>query len=175
MRILSNIRLLLISLWLGASVFFIGVAQTAFAVLPERELAGAIVGRTLAILNYSGLVIALILLAMTLIGQKNVNKLWLWIERFALVILAAACAVGQFVIAWWLLLVRQEMNKPLEQVAADDPLRIQFNALHQYSEWVLLSGMVAALIVFFIIANRQPAAAKKDNVVDFDFQDQFKI
>ena len=60
MKIFSNIRLLLISLWLGASVFFIGVAQTAFAVLPERELAGAIVGRTLAILNYSGLVIALI-------------------------------------------------------------------------------------------------------------------
>ncbi|MBX3244488.1 MAG: DUF4149 domain-containing protein [Acidobacteria bacterium] len=175
MKVLSNIRLLFISLWLGASVFFIGVAQSAFAVLPERELAGAIVSRTLAILNYSGLIIALLLLALTLIGQKNVNKLWLWIERFALVILAAACAVGQFVIAWWLLLVRQEMNKPLEQVAVDDPLRIQFNALHQYSEWVLLSGMVAALIVFFIIANRQTVVGKKDNVVDFDFQDQFKM
>ena len=67
------------------------------------------------------------------------------------------------------------MNKPLEQVAVDDPLRIQFNALHQYSEWVLLSGMVAALIVFFIIANRQTVVGKKDNVVDFDFQDQFKM
>ncbi len=175
MRILSNIRLLLISLWLGASVFFIGVAQTAFSVLSERELAGAIVGRTLAILNYSGLVIALILLAMTLIGQKHVNKLWLWIERFALAILAAACAVGQFVIAFWILLVKDQMGKPIDQIAADDPLRIQFNALHQYSEWVLLSGMVAAVIVFFIIANRQPASAKKDNVVDFDFQDQFKM
>lgn len=175
MKLLSNIRLLLLSLWLGASVFFIAVAQSAFAVLPERELAGAIVGRTLAILNYSGLVIALILLAATLIGARNVNKLWLWTERFALLILAAACAVGQFVIAFWLLLVKTEMGKPIDQVAADDPLRIQFNSLHEYSVWVLFSGMIAALIVFFIIANRQPAAAKRDNVVDFDFQDQFKM
>jgi hypothetical protein len=175
MRFLSHLRLLLIGLWLGAACFFILVAQSAFSVLPERELAGAIVNRTLAILNYSGLGIALILLATTLIRPGLVNRFWLWAERFILLILAAACAIGQFVIAWWLLLVRQEMGRPIDEVPMEDPLRVQFNALHEYSVWVLLAGMAAALIVFFIVANRTFGPPKKDNVVDFDFQKDLEM
>lgn len=175
MKFFFDIRLLLVALWLGAAVFFIGVAQTAFSVLAEREIAGAMVSRTLALLNYGGLAIALILLATTLIGHGAANRFWLWTERFILLVLASACAVGQFVIAWWMLLVRQEMGKPIDQVPVDDPLRIQFNTLHEYSVWVLMAGMGAALIVFFIIANRRTATAAKDNVLDINFEDQFKI
>ena len=47
MKFLTDIRLLLSSIWLGAALFFIAVAQSAFAVLAERELAGAVVNRTL--------------------------------------------------------------------------------------------------------------------------------
>lgn len=175
MKFFSDIRLLLTGLWFGAAVFFIFVAQSAFAVLPERELAGAIVNRSLAILNYSGLAISVILLATSLIGQAVVSKAWLWIERILLLVMAAATAVSQFVIGWWLVLLRNEMGKPIDQVAADDPLRIQFNQMHEYSVWVLMTAMIAALIVFFIIANRRFGSAKKDNVVDFDFQKEFKI
>ncbi len=175
MKFVSDIRLLLVSLWLGAAVFFIGVAQTAFAVLPERELAGAMVSRTLALVNYSGLAVSLFLLATTLIGQSQASRFWLWTERFLLLALASACAIGQFVIAWWLLLVRQEMGRPIDQVAPEDPMRIQFNMLHEYSVWVLAAGMGAALISFFIIANRQTGKPKKDNVIDIDFNEQFKI
>ena len=48
MKFLNDIRLLLLGLWLGGSVFFIAVAQVAFSILPERELAGAIVGIAMA-------------------------------------------------------------------------------------------------------------------------------
>ncbi len=175
MKFFSDIRLLLTAIWLGAAVFFIFVAQSAFAVLPERELAGAMVNRTLAIVNYGGIVIALILLATSLVGQAAVNRFWLWTERIVLLVLAAATAIGQFVIGWWLVLLRNEMGKPIDQVAADDPLRVQFNQMHEYSVWVLMTGMAAALIVFFIIANRKFSAKKKDNVVDFDPLKDFKV
>ncbi|MBX3297267.1 MAG: DUF4149 domain-containing protein [Acidobacteria bacterium] len=175
MKFFSDIRLLLTAIWLGAAVFFIFVAQSAFAVLPERELAGAMVNRTLAIVNYSGLVIALILLATSLVGQAAVNRFWLWTERIVLLVLAAATAIGQFVIGWWLMLLRNEMGKPIDQVAVDDPLRVQFNQMHEYSVWVLMAAMAAALIVFFIIANRKFSAKKKDNVVDFDPLKDFKV
>ncbi len=66
MKFISDIRLLLIGLWLGAAVFFIAVAQSAFAVLPSREMAGSVVSRTLLIINVSGLIIGLILLATSL-------------------------------------------------------------------------------------------------------------
>lgn len=175
MKFFSDIRLLLTAIWLGAAVFFIFVAQSAFAVLPERELAGAMVNRTLAIVNYGGLAIALILLATSLVGQAAVNRFWLWTERIILLVMAAAVAIGQFVIGWWLVLLRNEMGKPIDQVAADDPLRVQFNQMHEYSVWVLMTAMAAALIVFFIIANRKFSVKKKDNVVDFDPLKDFKV
>ena len=175
MKFVSDIRLLLLGIWFGAACFFIGVAQVAFAVLPQHELAGAVVGRTLAILNYAGLGIGVILILMSVLAAKNTSRILLWLERFLLLITAAACAVGQFVIGWWILLVRTQMGKPIDEVATDDPLRIQFNQLHQYSEWLLVVAMAAALIAFFIIANRKFASADKKVTTDpFDFAKEFK-
>ncbi|HQZ96462.1 MAG TPA: DUF4149 domain-containing protein [Pyrinomonadaceae bacterium] len=177
MKFFSDIRLLVLAIWLGAAVFFIGVAQAAFAVLPQRELAGAVVNRTLAILNFSGMAISVFLILTSMLATSRISKLWLWVERFLLLVIAAACAVGQFVIGLWLASVRAQIGKPIDDVPLDDPLRIQFNMLHEYSVWVLFAGMVAALIAFFIIANRKfssaPAKAEKDNI--YDFSKEFKV
>lgn len=133
MKFLSDIRLLLLAIWLGAACFFIAVAQSAFAVLPARELAGAVVNRTLSVLNYGGMAIAVILVLLSLVGASRAKKLWIWVERSLLVVIAAACAVGQFVIGFWLSSTRALMGKPIDEVPLDDPLRIQFNTLHEYS------------------------------------------
>ena len=174
MKFFSDIRLLLLAIWLGAAVFFIGVAQTAFAVLPQHELAGTIVNRNLTILNFGGIGIAVILLLTSLMASARISKFWLWIERFLLLFLAAACAVGQFVIGFWLASIRAQMGKPIDEVAVDDPLRVQFNTLHEYSVWILFAGMAAALITFFIIANRKfgTTASAKDDI--YDFSKEFK-
>jgi hypothetical protein len=162
MRFYSSIRLALLGIWLGAACFFIAVAQSAFVVLPSREMAGLIVNRTLAILNYSGLAIGILLIVFSLIGNGAAAKFWVWLERFLLLIVAGACAVGQFVIAQWLLYLRLEMGKPIDEIAMDDPLRLRFNTLHEYSVWLMMIAMIAAFIAFFIIANRKfNAVAKK--------------
>ena len=174
MKFFSDIRLLLLAIWLGAAVFFIGVAQSAFAVLPQHELAGSVVNRNLMILNFGGIGIAAILLMTSLFATSKISKFWLWIERFLLLFLAAACAVGQFAIGLWLASLRSQMGKPIDEVALDDPLRMQFNTLHEYSVWVLFAGMAAALITFFIIANRKfgTATPAKDDI--YDFSKEFK-
>lgn len=175
MKFFSDIRLLILAIWLGAAVFFIGVAQSAFAVLPSREMAGSVVNRTLAILNYSGLAISLVMIATSLIATARISRLWLWVERFLLLVLAAACAIGQFVIGFWLSSIRLQLGRPIDDVPVDDPLRIQFNVLHEYSVWVLFAGMIAAMITFFVIANRKfgPVKTAESNV--YDFQKEFKI
>lgn len=175
MKFFSDIRLLILGLWLGAAVFFIGVAQTAFAVLPQRELAGAVVGSNLSLLNYSGLAIATLLILSSLVGGSIVNRIWLWVERFLLLLLGASCAGGQFVIGIWLSSVKAQMGRPIDEVAADDPLRIQFNMLHEYSVWVLFTGMIAAFLAFFIITNRKFGAAKTSKADVYDFSKEFKI
>lgn len=177
MKFLFDIRLLLLAVWLGAAVFFIAVAQSSFAVVPQRELAGAVVNRTLSILNYAGLAIAIVLLLSSLIGSGRSSKFLLWAERFLLLIVGAACAVGQFVIGLMLMSVRAQMGgRPIDEIAADDPLRVQFNSLHEYSVWVLFIGMGAALIAFFIIANRRSGTAEKPAANDpYNFEKEFKI
>ena len=41
MKFVSDIKLLLLGVWLGAACFFIGVAQTAFAVGIQAGIVGA--------------------------------------------------------------------------------------------------------------------------------------
>ena len=164
MKFLSNVRLLLVALWLGAACFFIAVAQSSFAVLPSRELAGSVVSRTLLVLNLSGLILGAILLLTSFIKQTEINRFRVWAERFLLLILVAACAVGQFVIGLWLSFIRAQIGRPIDEVAMDDPLKIQFNNLHQYSVWVLFAGMIAALLVFFLIAQKSEKKLTSENI-----------
>lgn len=176
MKFLSDIRLLLLAIWLGAAVFFVAVAQAAFGVLEERELAGAVVNRTLAVLEYGGMGIAAMLVLTSLVGTARISAFWLLVERFLLLILAAACAVGQFVIGFWLSSLRSQIGQPIDEVALDDPLRQQFNTIHEYSVWVLFVGMAAALIAFFIIANRKFNKLTTDGNTDiYDFSKEFKV
>lgn len=174
MKFVSDIRLLLLSIWLGAAVFFIVVAQSAFAVLPQRELAGAVVNRTLSILNFGGLAIAILLIATSFFKAATYRRTSVWAERFLLLVLAGACAAGQFVIGLWLSMLRGQMGRPIDEVPADDPLRVQFQNLHNWSEWVLLIGMAAAVIAFFLISNRRRAEPAKTSADVYDFSKEFK-
>lgn len=178
MKFLNDIRLLLLGLWLGGSVFFIAVAQVAFSVLPERELAGAVVGRSLTVLNFSGMAIAALILLMSFVTARGTNVALAWIDRLLVLIIAIACAVGQFVIGFMISSVRTQMGgKKIDEFATDDPLRIQFNQAHEYSVWVLTAAMIAALIAFFIIANRRASAASASKTTTndpFDFEKEFR-
>lgn len=155
MKLLSDIRILLLSLWLGAACFFsFAVAPSAFGVLPSRELAGSVVNRTLAIINYSGFIIGLILLVSSYVSRQNANRVKLWLEQGLLLLLTAACAFGQFVIAAGLSDLRGQIGQPIDEVMVDDPLRAAFNDLHGYSVAVLMTAMIAAVAAFFLLVRR---------------------
>ena len=155
MKWLSDFRILLLGLWLGAACFFsFAVAPAAFSVLPTRELAGSVVNRTLSIINYSGLIIGLILLGSSYVWRRNTNRVRLRLEQGAMLLLTAACVVGQFVIGARLQNLRAQIGRPIDEVAVDDPLRQAFNDLHGYSVLFLLTAMIAAIIAFFLLARR---------------------
>ena len=155
MNWLLDFRVLLLGLWLGAACFFsFAVAPSAFAVLPSRELAGSVVNRTLAIVNYSGFISGLILLASSYVSGQNTNRVKLWFEHGSLLLLTAACAFGQFVIAARLSDLRGQIGRPIDEVAIDDALRIAFNDLHGYSVTILLTAMIAAMTAFFLLVRR---------------------
>ena len=155
MKLVADLRILLIALWLGAAIFFsFGVAQSAFAVLSARELAGAVVNRTLMIINYSGIGVGLILLATSFVSQRSLSRGRLVLEQIVLLLLTAACVINQFIIGARLRDLRLQIGRPIDELAANDPLRAAFNDLHVYSVIILLAAMIAALIAFFLLAAR---------------------
>lgn len=174
MNFIKDFRALLIALWLGAACFFsFAVAPSAFGVLPSRELAGSMVSRTLMIVNLSGLIIGLILLTSSFVRQTGNKPFLIWTERILLAVLIAACAINQFVVGSWLFYVRSQFGRPIDEVPLEDPLRIQFNTLHEYSVWILVTAMIAALVAFFVMARKSdkvsPAATTSTGVSEFKF------
>jgi len=146
------VRLLLIAMWLGAALFFsAAVAPSAFAVLAaSRELAGAIVSRTLSTVNISGFVIGvLLLLSATLFQAKR--KAALRAEMIALAIVALATGAGQWIIRARLEQLRMLMKVPVDAVVANDPLRIAFGQWHVYSVMALGIALLAAFAAFVLM------------------------
>lgn len=159
--VLRDVRLLLVSLWLGGAVFFSAtVAPSAFAVLRARnvpyanEAAGAIVTRTLAVVNIAGFVIALFLLASAFLFRKRTTRRAFAMETISSALMALATGVGQWLIAARMIALRAAMGRPIDDVAVDDSLRISFNSLHGYSVAALGVAIIAAAVTLLLIARR---------------------
>jgi hypothetical protein len=160
--LVRDARLLLVALWLGGAVFFsAAVAPAAFAVLRARgvpyanEAAGSIVTRTLSLLNTGGFVLALALLLSAFLFRQGAGRRAFLAETVALAVLALATGVGQWVIAARMLQLRAAMGRPIDDVAADDPLRLTFGTLHGYSVAALGVAIIAAAVVLLLIARRK--------------------
>ena len=161
MSVVNNIRLLLLASWLGAAIFFsAAVAPSAFRVLRAfnlpnaSEIAGAIVTRTLSVVNSSGFVLSVLLLITAFVLKENYGQLAFILQIVLLVTLGVTTGVGEWVIATRMRGLRAAMYTTIDQIPAGDPSRIAFDALHGYSVTALSIAIIAALIAFFVIANR---------------------
>jgi hypothetical protein len=168
--VLRDVRLLLMALWLGGAVFFSAtVAPSVFGVLRSRsvvyanEAAGSIVTRTLSILNTGGFIVALLLLASALLFRRKLKRRVFIAEVISLAVVMIATGVGQWVIAARMLALRAAMGLPIDDVAADNPLRISFDSLHKLSVAALGLAIIAAAIALLLIARRGDRLEVRDN------------
>lgn len=159
-RAASAAQLLVAASWLGAGILFAAaVAPAAFAALPTRTLAGALVGRVLPVVFYWGLAagIALVLLARAGRRGRLVTA-----GTVAGLITAVSCAVGQLVIAPRIERARAAIPGSVEQLPRDDPRRVAFGRLHGASVLWLGVGMLAAAASVGSAAARIGRAAPDD-------------
>jgi ABC-type transport system involved in cytochrome bd biosynthesis fused ATPase/permease subunit len=158
---LRSLGLLLLGLWLGAAVFFsAAVAPGVFGVLRGAELpnanalAGSIITRLLSIINHAGFEISIFLLVMSFFitrGQKRWTQL---AGMISLAIMAMMTGIGQWVISARMTALRAAMLAPIDQIAREDPRRLEFDNLHRYSVASMGMAIVAALVAFVIMASR---------------------
>jgi hypothetical protein len=139
MRSLTSIVLL--AAWLGAAALAAAVvAPAAFAVLPTRALAGALVGRVLPPLFVAGVVAGVAVAALQWSLPAPHRGL-----RVALpLVVALACAAAQFGVGPRIARVRAEIGPSVDALAPTDPRRREFGRLHGVSVAMLGAGGLAA-------------------------------
>jgi Domain of unknown function (DUF4149) len=157
--LLNFSRLVLLSVWLGAALFFGAVvAPAAFGVLRSfslpnaNEIAGSIVTRSLSVVNIAGFLIGILLLLTAFLRRSAAGRVAFYLELGSLAIVTIATGLGHWFITARMRAMRAAMVVPIDQIPVDDPRRVAFNALHGYSVNALGLAMIAALLAIVLIA-----------------------
>ena len=137
---LARIAVVALSAWLGAALLAATVvAPAAFAVLPTRTLAGALVGRVLPVLFYSGAAVGILVVLLSRASTPSLARV------VAGVAMITTCLAAQVVVAPRIVRVRTEAGRPIDELAVGDPRRAAFGRLHGASVLLLgVAGMAAA-------------------------------
>jgi uncharacterized membrane protein len=151
MSFLRFLMLLSLVVWLGGLIFFAFVlAPTVFSpgLLPTRQVAGSIVGRSLDLLHYmaivSGIVFLMASMAYSRMATGNAGPVAA--RHLLMAAMLVLTAISQFAITPRMHAIRNEVGV-IDNVTPDNPLRAEFDRLHGWSErcegTILLLGLVA--------------------------------
>jgi hypothetical protein len=144
------VMLVVAALWLGAAAIVAAVvAPAAFAVLPSRGLAGALVGRVLPVVFLSGCVAGAAVLTLDLSDPTRTGAA---ARVTAAIAWIAACAIAQFIVTPRIERLRLAAGGSIDSQAVDAPLRIAFGRLHGVSVGLLGLAMLAAITVVALAA-----------------------
>lgn len=152
MSFLRFLMLLSLIVWVGGLIFFPVVAQTAFTVLPSPHLAGSVVGRSLGILHWMGIISGIVFLASSMLYNRlTVGAAHVFAGRHILICLMLALTlISQFGVIPRMDALRASAGGDITSVPATSPARAQFDVLHVWSTrlegGVLLLGLVVAYL-----------------------------
>ena len=158
---MSFIRFLLLSslvVWVGGIIFFAFVlAPTVFhpGILPSRQVAGAVVSRSLGLLHVIGLICGLVFLITSMIDSQVVAGFLAPFAARNLLVYAmiALTLVSMFAISSRMLALRTDMVF-IDNVPYDDPRRVEFNRLHEVSTRLESGVLLLGLAVIFLTSRR---------------------
>jgi Domain of unknown function (DUF4149) len=153
MSFLRYLMLLSLIVWLGGLIFFPVVAQTAFSTLPSRHLAGTVVGRSLGILHWMGIVSGLVFLASSMLYSRlTKGTAQVFAARNVLIgLMLALTLISQFSIIPRMDSLRASIGE-IDSVPPDNPARMQFDGLHVWSTRVESGVILLGLVVVYLTA-----------------------
>ena len=154
MSFLRFLMFLSLIVWIGGLIFFPVVAQTAFSMLPTRNLAGMIVGRSLTILHWMAIASGLTFLVSSLIYNRlTTGSMHAFGARHILICLMLLLTlISQFGIIPRMNTLRASMPAEIDTVPIDNPARVQFDALHVWSTKVEQGVLVLGLVLIYLTA-----------------------
>jgi len=158
MTVIRFLMLLSLVVWVGGIIFFAFVlAPTVFhpGILPSRHLAGAVVSRSLGILHAIGLSCGLVFLVTSMIDSQVITgSVAPFAGRNLLVyVMIVLTLVSMFAISSRMLNLRNDMVL-IDNVPHDDPRRVEFNRLHEWSTRLESGVLLLGLAVIFLTSRR---------------------
>ena len=136
----------LLAAWIGIAVFIAAVvAPAAFAVLPTRALAGALVGRTLPVLLALGIFVGVLVVILNQWMDAGRTVAW------GASLLALMC-VAAMLVERRLREMLGAIGAPMESLAASDVRRAAFGRLHGVSVLLLGIAVLGACVAVAMIA-----------------------
>jgi hypothetical protein len=139
--------------WVGSIIFFIVFTAGIFSVMPTKDLAGTIVGYSLARLHVMGIVAGCVYLLATVALEKSVAAL----ARPAalLVFFMILCTMAsQYGVIARMDVLRAQMGS-VDATPAENSLRVAFDRLHQYSVRLESAVLIAGLVALFLTARQK--------------------
>jgi hypothetical protein len=158
MSFLRFLMLLSLIVWVGGIIFLSFVeAPTAFSVLPSRHMAGSVVGRSLTILHWTGLISGAIFLASSfLYSRLSTGSLQPAATRHLLVCaMLVLTAVSQFGVSTRMAALRASFGD-IDTVPPDNPARLEFDALHVWSVRLEVAVLALGLITTYLVSRPLP-------------------
>jgi uncharacterized membrane protein len=158
MSFLRYLMLLSLVVWIGGLIFFAFVlAPTAFNipdVLPNTHLAGNVVGRALGKLHWIAIVSGIIFLGSSLAYSRlTEGTLQVFAMRNLLIgVMLVLTLFSQFWIIPRMDTLRTQVND-MTSAPVDNPIRMQFDALHVWSTRVEGLVLLLGLIEIYLVAS----------------------
>ena len=154
MSFLRFLMLLSLVAWIGGLIFFAFVlAPTAFQVLPDTHLAGNVVGRALGKLHWIAIVSGIVFLVSSLLYSRLTGGT---AHAFAMRHVLICLMLGlTFLSQFWIIPRMDTLRAQVgdfAKVTLDNPLRVQFDALHVWSTRVEGAVLVLGLVAIYLTA-----------------------
>jgi ABC-type transport system involved in multi-copper enzyme maturation permease subunit len=148
--ILRTVEFLSLSLWLGADAFLsFVVAPGAFGILGNRDAAGMLVGYSLARLHYAGIFLGVLFLLARLVRTRDFAS-FTAAAALCVVLMVILTTASQFTVSSRMEALKKQMVS-VQNTPETDPLRVEFNRLHQrsvaYEGAVLLLGLAGMFLL----------------------------
>ena len=156
MSFLRYLMLLSLIAWIGGLIFFAFVlAPTAFQVLPNTHLAGNVVGRALGKLHWIGLFSGVIYLASSLLYSRLIDGTAhvFGMRHLLICLMIVLTLISQFWIIPRMDTLRASVGD-FASVSADNPARVQFDALHVWSTRVEGAVLLLGLVLAYLTAQQ---------------------
>jgi len=152
----APVSAIVLAAWIGATLYFsVVVTRAAFAVLPTRTMAGALVGQTLPILFDTGMLVGAILVGAALLSPAGAARTASLAGGVAIL---ALTALARFVILARIARLRAAMPTIIDSLPVTDPSRRAFGQLHAMSVGALGLALLIGLIVVIILVHSLSAA-----------------